>query len=189
VPKKPKRRIEYVRLDRIEFANRNPKLHDTDGVAGSINRFGMAAVPTRDERTGRLVAGHGRIEALQLMRSQGQAAPAGVKTDKDGMWLVPVMAGWSSRSDAEAEAYLIGDNEWTARGSWDIRELAALLQEMQMFSPDLMQHTGITLERLEDMVAALDAPEDSLGEGDSASKNDDGWPTRCPAKSSIPSTQ
>lgn len=180
MPKRKRRRIEYVRLGAVEFATKNPKLHEVDGVAGSISRFGMAAVPTRDDRTGRLVAGHGRIEALRHMQAEGQDPPSGVKRARNGEWLVPLLVGWSSRSDAEAASYLVGDNQWTARGRWEYAELAEMLGELKESYPDLLEHTGITLDRLEDIVAGLESPEDEFG-GDGAGGGDgDGdkpdWP-------------
>lgn len=136
------RAIEYVPLDEVSDAVRNPKGHDVAGIQASIARFGLVAPSVIDERTGRLVAGHGRLAALRAMRDAGQSAPAGVRTDASGAWSVPMLTGWSSRSDAEADAYLIADNEWTVRGAWDEIELAELLQDVMEADPDLLAVTG-----------------------------------------------
>ena len=119
------RRIEYIPLSDIKSAPRNPKKHSPD-ISGAIDRFGYADAVILDERTGRLVAGHGRKAALEGMKAKGESPPDGVE-DRDGDWLVPVQRGWSSRSDAEADAFLVAHNKLTEAGGWDDTELGKLL--------------------------------------------------------------
>ena len=157
-----RRQIDYTPLDGIAAAVRNPKGHDVDGIASSIARFGFVGPVVPDERTGRLVAGHGRILALQAMRDAGQSPPAGVRLADDGTWLAPVLVGWSSRSDAEADAFLVADNEWTIRGSWDDAQLGDLLDDIAAADPDLLAVTGFTA----DDVLALVAADRATGRGD-----------------------
>src|SRR5690242_1392328 len=96
------RRVEYVRLDELRPAPRNPKTHDSEGINRSISHFGLAELPLLDERTGLLVAGHGRLDELKRIHGNGSATPPdGLRVDADGMWLVPVIRGWASRSDAD----------------------------------------------------------------------------------------
>lgn len=128
--------IELVALDDVRAAPRNPKLH-SPAVRGSIERFGFADPLLRDGRTGLLVAGHGRLEALRAARAAGQAPPAGVETDATGAWLVPVTCGWASRSDAEAEAFLVAHNQTTIAGGWDDAALGAMLRDLAAVVPDL----------------------------------------------------
>lgn len=164
------RRIDYLPLDDIAPAPRNPKRHDGAAIRASIARFGFATPALRDERTGRLVVGHGRTEALRAMRADGEQPPAGVHTAPDGTWLVPVVTGWASRSDAEAEAYLVADNRHTELGGWDNEELAELLADLQEFDPDLVDATGWDLAGLDELLAeslvtelppALNNPDDA----------------------------
>lgn len=174
------RRLEYMPLDQVRFAEDNPKAHDVDGVAGSIGQFGLAAVPTKDERTGRLVAGHGRIRSLRKMRDEGQAPPDGVMVDTaTGDWLVPVLAGWRSRSDVDAKAYLVGDNQWTISPGWDNRQLAGLLGEIRDVDPALLKHTAWSVEGLDDLIASFDAPPDldRLADDYGEPTDEAGWPT------------
>lgn len=145
------RRIDYLPLDEVKPAARNPKRHDGPAINASISKFGMAETPLVDERTGRLVAGHGRIAQLAAMRDAGQEPPDGVQVDADGRWLVPVTRGWASRSDAEAEAYLLASNKLTANGGWDDGELSELLADLSELDPDLIALAGFS----EDEVAAL----------------------------------
>ena len=85
------RYVDYLPLDEIQAAPRNPKGHDGAGINRSINHHGLAELPLIDERIGRLVAGHGRHEQLTAMRDAGNDAPDGVKVDDDGTWHMPVV--------------------------------------------------------------------------------------------------
>lgn len=149
------RRIEYLPLDTITPAIRNPKRHDIDGIANSIRRFGFTQPALRDERTGRLVAGHGRLQAAVALRDAGETPPAGITVDSDGTWLAPVVRGWASRSDTEAEAYLVADNRWTEIGGWDNTELASLLQDVAASDAELAAIAGYSDEDLEHLLADL----------------------------------
>lgn len=136
------RRVEYLPLDDIKPATRNPRRHGLDGIRSSIARFGFATPALRDERTGRLVAGHGRTQALAAMRDAGEDPPAGVRVDDAGRWMVPVVCGWESRSDAEADAYLVADNRHTELGGWDDAGLADLLASIGEVDPELVAIAG-----------------------------------------------
>jgi hypothetical protein len=147
----PDRYVDYVPLDAVKLAPRNPKGHDGNGIRTSIGHFGFAELPLIDERTGRLVAGHGRHEQLVAMHGAGQEPPDGVKVDDDGTWAMPVIRGWASRSDTEAEAYLIGSNQWTIAGGWNDAALAELLSGQAQL--DMLYLTGFTDK---DLAALLD---------------------------------
>jgi len=149
------RRIDFVPLTELVAAPRNPKRHDRAGIRTSISHFGFVEVPVVDERTGRLVAGHGRVDALIERRSLDGEPPDGVQVDPGGEWLVPVMRGWASRSDADAEAYIAASNQLTVNGGWDDAELAELLADVA--DAELLHVTGFTDE---DLQALLDAADD-----------------------------
>jgi hypothetical protein len=136
------RRIEYVLLSTIEAAPRNPKQHAMSAIRASIDRFGLGELPLIDERTGRLVAGHGRLDDIAERHRAGQHAPDGVRLDDSGNWLVPVIRGWASRSDAEAEAYLVASNKLTTRGGWDNEALAEVLSDLS--DQGLLELSGFT---------------------------------------------
>jgi hypothetical protein len=146
------RRVEYVPLDEIRQAPRNPKNHDTSGIAASIGRFGIAALPIIDERTNQLVVGHGRLVDIITRRDQGEQPPDGVLVDDDGVWRMPVIRGWASRSDAEAEAYLVADNQLTTRGGWNNDNLAAVLSDLAEIDAELLNVTGFTEKDLADLL-------------------------------------
>ena len=123
------RKIEMMPLNAITGAQKNPKRHSHEDIEKSISRFGYVEPVVLDERTGRLVAGHGRVQALRVAKKTGDKPPQGV-VEKGGEWLVPVLRGWASRSDTEAEAYLVASNHLTTKGGWDDGELAKLLQSL-----------------------------------------------------------
>jgi len=58
-------RVEFVRLSEVVGADRNAKLHSTGDLKASIRRFGFVAPLLRNALNGKLVAGHGRTEALR----------------------------------------------------------------------------------------------------------------------------
>lgn len=124
------RRIEYVPIDDIIGADRNPKGHDEALIEASMRRFGYTEPAVMDERTGKLVAGHGRVEQLRTMRERGDDPPEGVPAN-DGRWLMPVLRGWSSTNDREAQAYLIASNRITERGGWDRESLLTALDSLE----------------------------------------------------------
>lgn len=116
-------------LDELAPDPRNPKGHDVDGIRSSIETFGYMEPVLLDERTGRLVGGHGRLETLVAMRDAGAEAPQGVVVVR-GTWKLPVTRGWSSRSDADAGAALVALNRYVERGGWNHDGLIELLGEL-----------------------------------------------------------
>ncbi len=142
----PARRIEYLPLDDVRPADRNPKEHDRRTIRESLRRFGYVEVMTRDDRTGRLVAGHGRYDQLRAARSRDPMNPPdGVQLTDDGTWLVPVLVGWASRDDEEAKAYLVTSNRSVETGGWDESMLAEMVDEMMQADAGLTG-TGFTLD-------------------------------------------
>lgn len=160
-----RRRIEYMPL--ADLATRrapgNPKNHDAALIEGSISRFGFVEPIVLDERTGRLVAGHGRLDDIEGRFDLGQEPPEGIALDptnaptRGHSWLVPVVRGWASRSDDEAKAYLVVSNEATIRGGWDERALADLLGSLKSSNEVAFQATGYNDAGLEALLASLEA--------------------------------
>ena len=89
-------RIEQMPLDELMTRThpKNPKRHDVTQLVRSLERFGFTQPVLLDERTGKIAAGHGRVEALSLMRSDEDAAPEGITVKRDAGWAVPVVRGW-----------------------------------------------------------------------------------------------
>ena len=149
-------RIEYMPLSKLKRAPRNPKEHDLGMLHSSIERFGYVDPIMLDENTGRLVAGHGRLDALQQMKASGGDAPARIRADGTE-WLVPVIRGIAFDDEREAEAYLVADNQATILGGWDEAVLADVLADFA--EDDALEGMGFDGDDL-DVLLAWQAPID-----------------------------
>jgi DNA modification methylase len=173
------RRIDYVPFDELKPAKRNPKQHDLGALNTSLGRFSYVEPVVIDERTGRLVAGHGRIEALGQMLLSDAPPPAGVKTDAKGKWLIPVVRGWASKNDKEADAYLIASNRTVELGGWDDALLSELLGELAGEAPGAhsgLAGTGYDGDDVDELIAEV---EDAKGPTESE-KDEEPKPTEKP---------
>lgn len=146
-------KIEYEKLADISPAARNPKDHDLGAIQQSIGRFGFTSPVLVDERTEKLVAGHGRLEALTQMREQGQEPPERIEANGSD-WLVPVIRGVGFRSDIDAEAYLVADNRLTQLGDWSEDVLADVLKDLA--ENDALEGVGYDADDVESMIKELD---------------------------------
>jgi hypothetical protein len=144
------RRLEYIAVEDVKPAKRNPKRHAGADIPISMGRWGFTEPTLLDERTGRLVAGHGRLEALKNLKLVGREPPEGIRTDAKGRWLVPVVRGWSSKDDTEADAYLLASNKLTERGGWDDGELSAMLAELD--GADALTGVGFSDKELQELI-------------------------------------
>jgi DNA modification methylase len=140
------RYIEYISIDEIKPADLNPKRHADEVIGDSYDRFGYTEPSLMDERTGKLVAGHGRLNKLQEKRKAGEGPPEGITQD----WKMPVVRGWASKSDEEAGAYLVASNRLTELGGWDNKELLSILDSL-----DDLDGIGYTLEQLQELSASV----------------------------------
>lgn len=130
--------VRYVPLSSLQACDGNPKTHSITELRRSIRRFGFVApilVKThymeslRAERY-TVVAGHGRLEALETMKDEGESPPARITVDADGEWLVPVLTGVEFENDEEMRAYLLADNRLTETGGWNMALLTESLSSL-----------------------------------------------------------
>jgi hypothetical protein len=136
-------RIEYVKLSEVASANRNPKLHDIQAIANSIRRYGFVAPLIENAATGRIVAGHGRAEALATIHADTpNEPPARIKVTKAGDWLIPVVRGVSFESEEAAEEYLLADNRLSEIGGWNLPQLGPILDEIAARNPGTLGSLG-----------------------------------------------
>jgi hypothetical protein len=163
-------RIEYVRLSAVERWPRNPKAHDLSAIQASLRRFGFVAPIVRDESTGRLVAGHGRLEALLGLRRTGQTPPARIEVETDGEWLVPVLCGVSFANEREAEAYLLADNRLTEIGGWEESLLVDALRDLR--DVDGLAGIGWSTREVDALIRAADRAATDVGEEAPAGSGD-----------------
>ena len=137
--------LEQVRIGELSPDPRNPRKHDraqVEAIARSIQAFGFNA-PILINRTGQIIAGHGRFEAAKL----------------GGHTHVPVIR-LDHLSEAQARAYMLADNKLTDRSSWNEGVLALHLKELSELALDFdIEATGFELPELDFRIQSLDDPE------------------------------
>ena len=157
--------IEWIKLEDLEVEPKNPKKHDIEKIMLSIERFGFINPFIKNYNTGKLLAGHGRKQALELMRKKGLTKPDQLK-EENGSWLVPVVSGVNIESEEDALAYLVADNRLTELGGWNTPELLEAIESIQASTPDL-EEIGISeldLNFINDSMAPLDYNEEVVEE-------------------------
>ena len=160
------RGIQYRRVRDLLPNPRNPKAHDLELLDASVSRFGYVEPIVEDLRTGSIISGHGRMETLRVMEDRGEAPPDGVSVDEQGVWTVPVVVGWSSRSDLEAQAALVALNRAGEVGGWEDKALAELLTDLSAVDGGLVG-IGYDDADLKQLLADLDDGAGGHGGADS----------------------
>ena len=157
-------KVEYIRIDKIVGADLNHKDHDIGVLITSIKRFGFTSPIIINEDSKKLVAGHGRLEALITMYKNGYSLPKGILKEDD-MWLVPVVTGLNFENEEEALSYLIADNKLTEVGGWNEQALLDMLKDIEDLEGVGFDHNDAQ-EILEGIEADWDADETDRGLGD-----------------------
>ena len=137
-------------LTKIKGDPENPKDHDRATIKGSFRRFGFVELPVIDERTGRLVSGHGRVECLLEMKAEGEKPPARVRV-KGNEWMIQVLRGIRFKNEIEAKAYLVAANSSTIRGGFKESALASLLERIR--SRSTLDGIGYTKRDVDKLIA------------------------------------
>lgn len=136
----------------------NPKDHDIGALVVSLRRHGFVDPVVVDRRTDRIVAGHGRIQALAVMRDDGHEPP-----DNARDWLVPTIEV-ATVDDDQARALLVALNRTTELGGWNTGDLADLLQQLDQ--ADALEGSGYDRDDLDSLLAELDGTGPPWPEGD-----------------------
>jgi len=127
--------IRYLPLSAIKPDPKNPRRHpakQVEQIAASIQTFGFN-VPVLLDGAGVLIAGHGRLQAAQLLRLQ--TVPT-IRIDH----LTP----------AQRRAFMVADNQLTINAEWDealLRDAVADLQA-QEFPTELLGFNAAELAAL-----------------------------------------
>ena len=119
----------------------NPREHSAEQlriIQKSIAHHGLVALPVVQKGTNRLLAGHGRLQAL-LDAGHGDS-------------LIPVIV--ADLDEQDATAYTVVDNRTVDLSSWSLTSLQEILAGLDNGSFDL-EATGFTLEAIEDLFGAL----------------------------------
>jgi len=128
-------RIEYVELSELQKWPKNPKRHDLDFLGEAFEENGFVEPPILDEKSGKLVAGNGRLEKLEKMRDAGERPPTRIKV-VDGKWYVPVVRGMKLR---RPDKHVVASNRAPERGGW---ENAILAEVLSAFGKNDLAGTG-----------------------------------------------
>lgn len=155
MPKKDELYIEYLPLEDLEKWPRNPKEHDLGEIHQSFKRFGYVNPIIINEKSGRMVVGHGRVDTLIQKQSLGEPPPKRIrKNGKD--WLVPVIRGIGFDDEMEAEAYGIADNRTSEVGGWNEGLLPDVLKDLAE-GPGL-EGIGFDGDDLDKMLEKMEKP-------------------------------
>lgn len=123
--------LEYLPLSVLKRWPRNPKTHADAVLDASFEDHGFTIPLLRDERTGALGAGHGRLDRLEARKARGEPPPKRVLVDgATGEWLAPVIRGVRFKSDADLEDYLIRDNRAVMLGAFDEAALGTIMKSL-----------------------------------------------------------
>jgi len=147
--------IKKVKLSEIQTADKNPKDHDVGAIYQSMKRFGFVAFPLINSTTDKLLAGHGRLKTLQMIKAEGEFVPTNIEVDDDGDWLVPCLFSATIEDEAEAQAYLLADNRLVEIGGYNNIDLLDSLQEVIRETGSL-DGTGWDLDSIEDIIADME---------------------------------
>jgi DNA modification methylase len=154
-------RVEQVPISQLKPAGRNARIHSKaqiEKIAASIERFGFVN-PILADKGGRVIAGHGRLEAATLR----------------GLRTVPVLR-IEHLSPSEIRAYAIADNRLAELADWDKDILKLELGELSIDLPDLdLTVTGYETGEL-DLIILGDRESDiaSAGEADEGPEIEEG---------------
>ncbi len=143
-------KLVWESIGKIKGDPENPKDHDRATIKGSLRRFGYVELLVVDERTGMLVAGHGRVECLLEMKAEGEKPPARVRV-KGGDWQIQVLRGIRFKNSIEAQAYLVAANATTIRGGWKESALAKVLERIR--SRSTLEGVGYTKRDVDKLIA------------------------------------
>ena len=146
--------IEWIKLSDLQVEPENPKEHEVEKIMLSIERFGFINPFIKNYHTGKLLAGHGRKKALELMQQKQLTMPEQLK-EVEGDWLVPVVSGVNIENEEDAMAYIIADNRLEELGGWNNPELLEAIETIQDSTPDL-EDIGITEDYVSELFSSVE---------------------------------
>ena len=144
----PKLNITDTKIASLKPYPRNPRTHSKKQIrqiADSIREFGFTN-PILVDRDGRIIAGHGRVEAAKLL----------------GMESVPTIC-LDELSETQIRAYIIADNKLAENAGWDEELLAIELESISSLDLDFdLTLTGFETAEIDILIqGTVPSPEDS----------------------------
>lgn len=161
-------RPELLPVSQLRANPENPRVHNRHQarvLARSMRQLGYIS-PIVVDKTGMIVAGHLRFEALLML---------GVAE----VWVVRL----DHLTEAQTKAFMIADNKLAEMSEFDERKLALLLKELHQINIEVVaDSTGFEIADIELRIQALDPPEEAdadddveVPEGGSVSRLGDTW--------------
>jgi DNA methylase/ParB-like nuclease domain len=137
-------RIVYRLIAELKLDPMNPRVHtprQIRQIARSIETFGFN-VPVLIDARGKVIAGHGRVLASQLL----------------GLTEVPTI-GLDHLSDAQTRAFMIADNRLTENSVWDDRLLAEQFRALSVLDLGFsLEATGFEMGEIDLRIEGLNSP-------------------------------
>ncbi|WP_288903033.1 DNA methyltransferase [uncultured Sneathiella sp.] len=135
--------LRQQRIDTLSPSARNARTHSKKQIrqiADSIEAFGFTN-PVLVDRTGGVIAGHGRIEAARLLKMES----------------VPTLC-LADLTEEQIRAYIIADNRLAELAGWDREILAIELQELLTIDLDFdITLTGFETPEIDILIGELNA--------------------------------
>ena len=134
----PAHNVEVRPITQLTPYENNPRTHSEAQVlqiAASMVTFGWT-FPTLIDEEGKLIAGHGRVQAGLKLAAGGFTLAGEMQPPRPEFTNVPciVARGWS---EAQKRAYVIADNKLTLNGGWDEGLLKLEFEALQEIGFDL----------------------------------------------------
>jgi len=107
---------KFIPLQEVIELESNSKEHDLGSIHSSVERFGFLERIIINKRTGKLIAGHGRVHTIQQVKESGDDAPKGIKVE-NGNWLIP--ADYVDVDEDDEVAASIALNKLVELGGWN----------------------------------------------------------------------
>lgn len=163
---------DWIHYADVQVWDDNPAVHPAfqpEAIAESIRAFGFVAPVIVWPSRGRLVAGHGRVQAMRLICETGygyldergqvvrrEADPGFVAEGAPGAGMIRVVRH-EFGSEALADAYGLADNELARSASWDDEALTALVRRLDADEDFAALHAiGFDADALGKMIAEAD---------------------------------
>jgi DNA modification methylase len=137
--------IKRVAIDSLHLDPANARTHNAvnlDAIRASLLRFGQREPLVVQARTQRLIAGHGRRDAMKAL---GWTHCDIVEVDLD---------------DVQAAALGIALNRTGELAEWDEPALASLLESLR--AENALEGVGFSVAEIDDLIAGLDTGEGAL---------------------------
>jgi DNA modification methylase len=137
------RRVEWIRVVSLQPHPNNLRTHSSAQIrqiAQSIRKFGWT-VPVLIDRSGRVIAGHARLEAARLL----------------GIERVPTIR-LERLTEVQTRAYIIADNKLAENAGWNQQLLAAELQFLSNLDIDFdLTVTGFEAAEIDLLIQGPDS--------------------------------